>query len=721
MFGTLIISLISDFEGGALVIQHGEQTKRFDYSGGVGLNKSHYVSFFADCEHSLEPVTRGTRIVLAYNLVVADVASTSNLSAATLTGKTAQLCGWVGEWEKDSSGPAMLAHVLEHKYTKTNLSFQTLKGRDREVVKMIQGLDVASTSPLLEVHLVLVEKQVITTARYDDRNRFRKRPRVIVYNNYDNYLSRGDEPVELEDVLDTTIRTVKVIGPKGVVKLNLSVDKKNLLSKDTVLFRKNASPDKEEFESYTGNSGPSLYYWYYTSLLVMWPKSRSIEVMCIAGFKGAIDTVLEEFRSLQPDAAQSLDSIIQYAASHPRLGYSTDEEVSLMFQLCCSAEPRYAIRVLRHLSKTHSYTTKQSYSNTTRAETLMIGLPGPKSESSLHLLICKHHTSSDLIDSVVDLIHTDKVKNLLLFCRVVMKLSQGEILAAVDALSSALNTRFSALSEGDIGNLISIDYIVEVMTFVCRFEVMMPFLAGRLTSIGLTQWSTFKIIANFAQTSSFPPLLHASKEHLLNMLTLLPSTLPLTLKEVEQVVSLFLACLHVRRQWNCDAGPLLRLANTIICRGSPDVLREIVAHSGIQEAIRVREACAISICRHRLSQLPTEEHAAFTWCMPTATLPDHPRVEHFLRSEAETFEERFSGIRYARSFVNMYCNDQVQRGFSMKGNEGGTGQNSWVKMQKTRKLYEASLRKYAICQEERQRLLQLLSESNDNGGVVTCA
>lgn len=106
MFGSLIISLISDFEGGALVVQHGGESKRFDYSGEVGLTSNHYSAFYADCEHYLEPVTRGTRIVLAYNLVLSDATEYSHeLSAASAMIEKARLMGCIDAWTRDPVSP----------------------------------------------------------------------------------------------------------------------------------------------------------------------------------------------------------------------------------------------------------------------------------------------------------------------------------------------------------------------------------------------------------------------------------------------------------------------------------------------------------------------------------------------------------------------------------------------------------------------------------------
>lgn len=67
MFGTLIIQLPSWHQGGALVVRKGVE-RRFNWSPD-SKDGYRYAAFFADCEHELERVNAGYRLVLLYNLV----------------------------------------------------------------------------------------------------------------------------------------------------------------------------------------------------------------------------------------------------------------------------------------------------------------------------------------------------------------------------------------------------------------------------------------------------------------------------------------------------------------------------------------------------------------------------------------------------------------------------------------------------------------------------
>lgn len=66
MVGSLVVTLPSTFQGGALVVDHAG--KRATYRR-LAKNLS-CVAFYADCDHEIRPVKSGHRIVLTYDLVL---------------------------------------------------------------------------------------------------------------------------------------------------------------------------------------------------------------------------------------------------------------------------------------------------------------------------------------------------------------------------------------------------------------------------------------------------------------------------------------------------------------------------------------------------------------------------------------------------------------------------------------------------------------------------
>ena len=66
MFGSLVVSLPAQFEGGALVTRHQGREVRFDWNS--SSTTVQWAAFYSDVEHEVLPVTSGHRFTLTYNL-----------------------------------------------------------------------------------------------------------------------------------------------------------------------------------------------------------------------------------------------------------------------------------------------------------------------------------------------------------------------------------------------------------------------------------------------------------------------------------------------------------------------------------------------------------------------------------------------------------------------------------------------------------------------------
>ncbi len=66
MFGSLVVSLPSQFTGGALVTRHQGHTITFDWSSSPTTTQ--WAAFYSDVEHEVLPVTSGHRFTFTYNL-----------------------------------------------------------------------------------------------------------------------------------------------------------------------------------------------------------------------------------------------------------------------------------------------------------------------------------------------------------------------------------------------------------------------------------------------------------------------------------------------------------------------------------------------------------------------------------------------------------------------------------------------------------------------------
>ena len=263
MFGSLLVQLPAEHTGGELEISHGQEQHRVCFADG-SADGSFYTAFYADCEHTLHPVTSGYRLVLAFNLVHLETIADPS-SAASATDHSTRLIRAAGasnavdrinvpmksaveSWCADKNAPQKLVFKLEHKYTRTNLSFAQLKGDDRRRVAMLQSLrDPATGEPLLQVYLLLLKKERSCESD-DDFGYYRRR---IIRRTVGH---KGDS-AELGEEIESHVSCCRWVGPSGRVRFdNLDVDFEiELLGmhKDDVFSK---SPDFED-DSRAGYQG----------------------------------------------------------------------------------------------------------------------------------------------------------------------------------------------------------------------------------------------------------------------------------------------------------------------------------------------------------------------------------------------------------------------------------------------------------------------------------
>jgi hypothetical protein len=279
MFGTMILHLPCKYTGGELVVEHKGQKKTIDYSD-ESQDGFFVTAFYADCEHELKPVTSGYRLCLVYNLVVPPTTTTSSSSTGTsfeettvpsaenLTANLQNLQQLVKKWNDGLYESDVCGYLLDHKYTKTNLHFSQLKGQDKEVVNLLRTARGENGKPLLTVCLVLLEKRKAGSAECGysyHRGREDRGPHHIMeeeyYTKYSNSHWIGSDDKVLENF-----------------KIPFHAESSLLLDDEEYEDIFEEDPDYEEYQSYTGNDGPSVKYWYYRSAVVFWPYSKQLNI-----------------------------------------------------------------------------------------------------------------------------------------------------------------------------------------------------------------------------------------------------------------------------------------------------------------------------------------------------------------------------------------------------------------------------------------------------------
>ena len=131
MFGTLVVQFPSSFTGGSSVVRHNrmQRTFRMGADDGSCSTEYHHVAHYADCEHEVEEITAGNRLVAVYSLVWADDCLLPPAPDMEASSRLVEIL-------KREMLNRTLGYMLTHQYTRQTLSnfgLRALKRRDRTI------------------------------------------------------------------------------------------------------------------------------------------------------------------------------------------------------------------------------------------------------------------------------------------------------------------------------------------------------------------------------------------------------------------------------------------------------------------------------------------------------------------------------------------------------------------------------------------------------------
>ncbi|HEY4302346.1 MAG TPA: 2OG-Fe(II) oxygenase [Candidatus Didemnitutus sp.] len=283
MFGTLVVTLPSAHEGGDLIIRHaGRETivsLRNDDPGEI-----RYAAFYADCEHEVQPVTRGHRVCLVYNLVHTALPRSpvppDHRPAVEVAAKI------LNAWAGGDDEPHKLVYLLEHHYTQAALSFAALKGGDAARARVLKEA-AARSGCALHIGIVHIEESgwAEYTGNGDDNSSRR--------HYWDDDAEGGEddggtaEEFEVGEVCGGSyfIDQWHDADDQPVIFGRIALDDAEVLPVGALDAEK---PDEEHFSEATGNEGASFERTYLRAALVLWPLARFDEVCASAGLDATI-------------------------------------------------------------------------------------------------------------------------------------------------------------------------------------------------------------------------------------------------------------------------------------------------------------------------------------------------------------------------------------------------------------------------------------------------
>jgi len=323
MFATLVVVLPSQSEGGELVIRHQDREARLDLSS-QEPSEIAFAAFYADCVHEVLPVTKGCRATLVFNLIRGGKGAVTE--PPNYAAETEQVTSLLTAWAKakadggssvnpDSTAtltalPEKIVYPLDHAYTPAELAFETLKGADAAIARL---LSEAAPPASCDLHLALLTVSECGSAQYTG---------------YDNWHYRrgwrdageDEAPDEFEviDVHDCSRTLSQWRRPDGVPTTLgiLPIEDEELSPADAL---EGMEPDEEHFHEATGNEGASFDRTYARAALVIWPSSRILAVLNQAGLEATLpylDELLGKWQATGPKKGLALKQQAVELAGH---------------------------------------------------------------------------------------------------------------------------------------------------------------------------------------------------------------------------------------------------------------------------------------------------------------------------------------------------------------------------------------------------------------------
>ncbi|KAK3368820.1 hypothetical protein B0T24DRAFT_533126 [Lasiosphaeria ovina] len=236
MFGTLVICLPSEHQGGDLVLKHRDVTKIFKTSE----TQPSMACWYSDVSHEVLPVTSGRRWVLTYNLAISHPLHNRPCAALNAPGHDKvgkALAAWLDlrSREGDGAHPGHLYYLLDHTYTEANISLNALKGADRSRMQCLNDVCSDHNATLL---LGVLEKEEFGGCAevYDDCYDGRWGGRRGYFGDSGEDEDGEDEDDDdnggedsdwhpFVDIIETDVSIKKLVNPEGrTLRTDLKID-----------------------------------------------------------------------------------------------------------------------------------------------------------------------------------------------------------------------------------------------------------------------------------------------------------------------------------------------------------------------------------------------------------------------------------------------------------------------------------------------------------------
>jgi len=289
MFGTLVVTLPSEFKGGELVLRHASRT----ISLPMTINEPSevaFAAFYADCEHEVLPILSGHRLCLVYNLIDPEAQTGHQaLKPPHYEKETKAAAGLLRKYFESDAAPTKVAYLLEHQYTPASLSFSTLKNGDAALAALLHNATRRSGCAAY-LAIVHIKEQGSADVPYVSRSE-----------RYRGYSRENRNAAEQEafTVIEISEREQYVADWKC-----LDADSKDfgkIPLKDDELMPAGAlngeKADEARVHEATGNEGASFERAYHRAAVILWPEDREFNVLLQVGAEAAVVRFEQEVKA----------------------------------------------------------------------------------------------------------------------------------------------------------------------------------------------------------------------------------------------------------------------------------------------------------------------------------------------------------------------------------------------------------------------------------------
>ncbi|KAL6872875.1 hypothetical protein J3F83DRAFT_588436 [Trichoderma novae-zelandiae] len=244
MIATLVVCLPGIHRGGDVHLSFGPEKRKLATAPASRFDVT-AMAWFSDLDHEVKPLEFGNRLVLTYKLFQP---SGILQSAQFLFGQSQKVKSVLGRWHIDFSDRFMLAYPLDHLYTKSSLSMNNLKGRDRAVCHSLKEASAACGLYLTLAHLTRLEM--------DDCG---------------GYFGSDDGSTDLSTIYSCD---------GAPIGSSCRVDESEILVPN---FFEDRDPDSEDEAEFTGNESMPAFYRYHNTVAVLTPMNQLLHYLMTSG------------------------------------------------------------------------------------------------------------------------------------------------------------------------------------------------------------------------------------------------------------------------------------------------------------------------------------------------------------------------------------------------------------------------------------------------------